>query len=114
MASTNPFPSDFDFETYNNWLDELGDDKIISEHEARDHYNMLVKFGPEWWFEISRNDITTMNSYLLVAVCGSAEIEKWIDGPSEKDARKTFWAGLSDSQRDSTQEIECVDVQRHN
>jgi len=47
MASTNPFPSDFDFETYENWLDELGDDLIVSEYEARDHYNMMVKFGPE-------------------------------------------------------------------
>jgi hypothetical protein len=54
-----------------------------------------------------------MNSYLLVAVAGRFELEKWIDAPSEKDARKIFFSSLTEGQRDSVESIECVDVQRH-
>ena len=47
--------------------------------------------------------------YLFVAVNGCREIQKWISAVTSKDARKAFWASLSDDEKNSTQSIECID-----
>ena len=51
------------------------------------------------------------NSYLLVAVLGLKEIEKWIDAASEKEACEKFWESLTEEQKDAVEEIDCCDVQ---
>jgi hypothetical protein len=61
--------------------------------------------------DVHNGGVMKINSYLMVAVFGSQEIEKWIDASCEKDARKQFWNGLSDSQKNAVEEIDCVDVQ---
>ena len=59
------------------------------------------------------NQPNTMNHYLLVAVSGTLEIEKWITADNHAAARKAFWKSLTEEQKNSTESIECVDVQYH-
>ena len=47
--------------------------------------------------------------YLFVTTLGSTEIEKWIEGDSEKIAHRKFYESLSDEQKNAISEIECVD-----
>jgi hypothetical protein len=47
--------------------------------------------------------------YLFVAVNGCREIQKWIKGATSKEARKAFWASLTDDEKNATESIECID-----
>lgn len=47
--------------------------------------------------------------YLFVATAGFREIEKWVEGEGEKEARQKFWASLTIEQQEAVEWIECVD-----
>jgi hypothetical protein len=43
----NPFfPADFDFQAYENWIDETREfeDAVVQDHEAREHYDLILAF----------------------------------------------------------------------
>lgn len=48
-------------------------------------------------------------TYLLVAVSGCREIQKWVEGATEKEARKKFWLSLSEGERNNAESIECIE-----
>ncbi len=49
--------------------------------------------------------------YLIVAVNGCLEIQKWVEAKTESEARKQFWLSLSDGERNNAESIECIDEQ---
>lgn len=57
---------------------------------------------------------TDTAAYTFVAVAGLHEIEKTISAPDQKTARREFWESLTDGQRDSTESVELLDVERFN
>jgi len=49
-------------------------------------------------------------TYLMVAVSGCKEIQKRVEGSTEKEARKNFWLSLSEGERNNAESIECIEV----
>ena len=45
----------------------------------------------------------------MVAVSGCREIQKWVEGSTIKEARKTFWLSLSEGERNSAESVECIE-----
>ena len=50
-----------------------------------------------------------MKKYLMVAVSGCREIQKWVEGSTIKEARKIFWMSLSEGERNSAESVECIE-----
>jgi hypothetical protein len=57
---------------------------------------------------------TDTAAYTFVAVAGLHGLEKTISAPDQKTARREFWESLTDGQRDSTESVELLDVERFN
>jgi hypothetical protein len=76
-----------------DWVD------IISE--ILDEKNLTHKYAPN-------------RKYLIVAVNGCLEIQKWVVATTEKEAREKFWLSISDGERNNAESIECIDEENDN
>jgi len=47
MPQNSFFPSDFDLQTYENWLDENQkfEEYLVQDHEAHEHYDLILAFA---------------------------------------------------------------------
>lgn len=84
--------------------EEHGVDWIDIISEILDEKNLTQKYAPK-----------TMNKkYLIVALNGCIEIQKWVVATTEKEAKEKFWLSLSDGERNNAESIECIDQENDN
>ncbi len=73
-------------------------------------YNNAVK-----QIGLTQEDADAPNrKYLIVAVNGCLEIQKWVVATTEKEAREKFWLSLSEGERNNAESIECIDEENDN
>lgn len=50
-----------------------------------------------------------MKDYLFVAEAGLNCIQAWSTGSDQVQAKKAFWASLTDEEQNATESVECID-----